>query len=243
MISIYFKEIKSFFSSLIGYLVIAVFLLFIGLFMWVFEDTSILEYKYATMESLFTIAPLLFLLIIPAITMRSFAEENQKGTMEFLLTKPISDVQIILGKYLANLTLVIIALIPTAIYYYSITQLGFPKGNIDGGAVIGSYMGLVFLAMVFLAIGIFSSSLTNNQISAFILSSFTCFLFYLAFSYISTLPIFFGKVDDMIEKIGLEYHYNSISRGKIEWRDIFYFLSMTSFFLWLTTVSLAKRKW
>lgn len=243
MIQIYLKELRSFFSSLIGYLVIGIFLLFIGLFMWVFNDTSVLVYRYATMQTVFTIAPLLFMLIIPALTMRTFAEEKQKGTIEFLLTKPLTDFQILLGKYLASLSLVLICLLPTIIYYYSIYQLGYPKGNIDGGAVFGSYLGLVFLSMVFTAIGIFSSSISTNQISSFILAAFMCFVFYLAFSYLSSLDIFFGTWDAVVQKIGMEYHYESISRGKIEFRDVFYFLSLTSFILWLCLVSLSKRRW
>lgn len=243
MISIYLKEIRSFFSSLIGYLVIGVFLLFIGLFMWVFTETSVLDYRYASMDSLFSIAPLILLLIIPAVTMRSFAEEKQKGTLELLFTKPIKDWQIIFAKFLAGLTLVLIALLPTIIYYVSIYQLGFPKGNIDGGAVFGSYLGLIFLSIVFLSISIFASSLTQNQISSFILGAFLCFIFYLGFSYASSLPIFFGTTDHIVEKIGMEYHYQSISRGKIEYRDLFYFISLAGFFYWLTLVSLSKRKW
>ncbi len=243
MLSIYLKELRSFFSSLIGYLVIGVFLLFVGLFMWVFNDTSILEYRYASMDSLFSIAPLLFMLIIPALTMRTFAEEKQKGTLEFLFTKPLKDYQIVLAKYFASFSLVILALLPTIIYYYSIHQLGFPKGNIDGGAVIGSYLGLCCLALVFIAIGIFASCITSNQISAFILGAFLCFMFFLSFSYLSSLSIFFGRLDHLVEKIGLEYHYQSISRGKIEFRDIFYFLSLASFFIWLSLVAISKRKW
>lgn len=243
MLSIYLKEIRTFFSSLIAYLVIGVFLLFIGLFMWVFKDTSVLDYRFASMQSLFNIAPLILMLIIPALTMRSFADEKQNGTLEFLFTKPVKEYQIVLAKYFASFTLVIVALIPTLIYFYSITQLGLPKGNIDGGAVMGSYLGLIFLTLVFLAIGNFASSITENQISSFILAAFLCFMFYLSFGYLSSMNVFFGKWDLVVEKIGMEYHYNSISRGKIEFRDIFYFISLASFFVWLTMVSLSKRKW
>lgn len=243
MLSIYLKEIRSFFSSLIAYLVIGVFLLFVGLFMWVFKDTSVLDYRFASMHSLFAIAPMILMLIIPALTMRTFADEKQNGTLEFLFTKPVKEYQIVLAKYLASFTLVVVALIPTLIYYYSICQLGLPKGNIDGGAVFGSYLGLIFLSLVFLAIGNFASSITENQISSFILGAFLCFLFYMSFSYLSSMDFFFGKWDNVVEKIGLEYHYQSISRGKIEFRDIFYFISLASFFIWLTMVSLSKRKW
>ncbi|MEO1624977.1 MAG: ABC transporter permease, partial [Bacteroidota bacterium] len=193
MLSIFFKEVNTFFSSLIGYIVIGTFLVIMGLVMWVFPDYSILGYEYATMDQLFGIAPVIFVFLIPAITMRSFAEENQTGTIELLVTRPLSDWQIIGGKYLACLLLVIFAILPTLCYYYSVYQLGAPKGNLDSGAIMGSYIGLVLLGGVFVAIGIFASSLTNNQIVAFILATFLCFFFYYAFFYLSKLPIFVGK--------------------------------------------------
>lgn len=242
MLSIYRKEINSFFSSLIGYMVITVFLVMIGLFMWVFSETNILDYNYATLEQLFSIAPLVFLFLIPAITMRSFAEENQKGTIEFLSTKPLTDLQIILGKYFANLTLVVFALLPTLIYYYSVYQLGSPPGNLDSGGILGSYIGLFFLSAVFVAIGMWASSITDNQIVAFILGAFLCFVFHWAFSYLSMLPLFTGSLDAFINKIGINYHYSSISRGVLDSRDIIYFLSMIVIFLLATHTSLSGRK-
>lgn len=243
MLSIYWKEINSFFSSLIAYMVIAVFLIMTGLFMWVFTDTSILEYNYATLEQLFSIAPLVFLFLIPAITMSSFAEENQKGTIEFLATKPLTDLQIVLGKYFANFTLVLFALLPTLIYYYSVHHLGSPPGNLDSGGILGSYVGLTFLAGVFVAIGMWASSITNNQIVAFIFGAFLCFFFHWAFSYLANLPFFAGSVDSIISKIGITYHYSSISRGVLDSRDIIYFISMIVIFLLATLTSLGRRKW
>lgn len=224
-------------------MVLVIFLLITGLFMWVFSDTSVVNYNYASMGQLFTIAPLVFLFLIPALTMQSFADEKQRGTMEFLNTKPLTDFQIVGGKYFACLTLVILALVPTLLYYYSIYQLGAPKGNVDNGAVIGSYTGLMFLSAVYVAVGIFMSSLTENQIVAFILTAFSCFLLYFAFGFLGDLAIFFGKMDDMVKSVGIEYHYENISKGRIDSRDVIYFLSLTGFFIWLTLVSLDKRRW
>ena len=243
MISIVFKEINSFFSSLIGYLVIATFLVFIGLFMWVFTDTSVLDNRYASLSQLFAIAPMIFVFLIPALTMRSFAEEKQNGTIEFLNTKPIKESTILLGKYFGNLLLVVITLLPTLIYVYSVHSLGAPVGNLDMGEVVGSYMGLLLLGSLFTAIGIFTSSLTENQIVAFLIATVSCFLVYLGFDYLSRLPIFFGNSDLLVQKIGAEYHYAAISKGKVELRDVVYFLTMIGFFLWLTWVSLNRRKW
>ncbi len=243
MLSIFLKEINTFFSSLIGYIVIGVFLAMMGLIMFVFPDTSILEYKFATMEQLFEIAPQIFLFLIPAITMRTFAEEQQSGTIELLATRPLTDLAIIMGKYLAAQTLVVFALLPTLLYYYTVHQLGDPVGNLDSGAIIGSYIGLFFLAATFVAIGIFASSLTNNQIVAFILAAFLCFFLYWGFFYLSKLPIFFGKVDDIVQMIGIDYHYDSISRGILDTRDIIYFISVTALFIMMTVVSMERRKW
>lgn len=243
MWSIYKKELSTFFSSLIGYIVIGVFLINMGLFMWVFADYSILNYNYASLDQLFSIAPMIFMFLIPAITMRSFAEENQTGTIELLTTKPVRDSEIILGKYLACLTLVIFAILPTLIYYYSVYQLGSPKGNLDSGAIMGSYIGLVFLGACFVAIGLFASSLSNNQIVAFILATFLCFFFHWAFYFLSKLPIFVGRLDDIIQKTGIDYHYNSISRGVIDTRDLIYFISVIALFIFLTQTVLLRRKW
>ncbi len=243
MLSIFAKEVNSFFSSLIGYIVIAVFLIILGLVMFVFPDTSLLDYKFATLDQLFDIAPMIFLFIVPAITMRFFAEENQQGTIELLATKPVRELEIVLGKYLAALLLVVFALLPTLLYYYTLYQLGSPKGNLDSGAILGSYIGLFFLAAVFAGIGIFASSLTNNQIVAFILATFLCFLLYYGFDYLSNLPVFVGRFDDLVQMIGIDYHYSSISRGVLDSRDLVYFLSVIAFFILLTLISLERRKW
>ena len=243
MWSIYTKEIQTFFSGLTGYIVLIVFLVMTGMFMWVISNTSVLNYNYASLGQLFSIAPLVFIFLIPAVTMQSFAEEKQQRTMEFLTTKPLRDTDIILGKFAACLTLVFVAILPTLIYYYSIVQLGSPIGNIDSGAVLGSYIGLMFLAGGFTAIGLLMSSLTSNQIIAFILAAFACFTIYWVFDFISTQDIFYGKSDDLVKYIGMEYHYDNISKGRIDSKDIIYFLSIIVLFIWLTKISLDKRKW
>jgi ABC-2 type transport system permease protein len=242
MSSIYWKDIHSFFSSLTAYFVIAVFLSFLGLFMWVFTDTSILEYNYASLDQLFSMAPLIFIFLIPAITMRSLSEEIQSGTMELLSTKPISDLSIISAKFLANFTLVIFALLPTLLYYYSVHALGSPKGNLDSGAILGSYIGLCLLGAGFVAIGMFASAITKNQVVAFVLGAFLCFFCYWAFHFLSSLPVFFGKVDDIIQNLGIYQHYLSISRGVLDSRDILYFLSLTGLFLFFTWYSIKNSK-
>ncbi len=239
MLSIFKKEISSFFSSLIGYIVIGVFLIVIGLITWVFPDTSILTYNYAGLDPLFSFAPLVFLFLIPAITMRSFSEEFQHGTMEFLSTKPITDVQLLGGKFLANFCLVMLALIPTFIYYFSVYQLGSPKGNLDSGGILGSYIGLSLLSAAFVSIGIFASTLTRNQVVAFVLAVLCCVMMYSLFSILSELPIFVGSWDEMISKVGMSYHYKSLSRGLLDTRDIIYFLTVIFFFLYLTKYSLS----
>jgi len=243
MLSIFRKEINAFFSSLIGYIVVGVFLVALGLVMFVFPDSSLLEYKYATLNQLFTVAPQIFMFLIPAVTMRSFAEEQQSGTIEILATRPITDLQIVLGKYGANIILVLFALLPTALYYYTVYQLGSPKGNLDSGAIIGSYIGLFLLAAVFVAIGIFASSITSSQIIAFILATFLCFIWHYGFFFFSKLPIFVGTVDDVVQMLGIDYHYESISRGVVDTRDLVYFFSVIIFFIALTLTALQRRKW
>lgn len=243
MLAVYLKELNAFLSSVTGWLALIVFLLVVGLFVWIFPDTSVLEYGYATLDGLFTTAPWVFLFLIPAITMRSFSEELSSGTFELLITKPLKDTEIILGKYLAALTLVFFALLPTAIYYLSVYRLGSPAGNIDNGATAGSYIGLLLLASAFIAIGIFSSSVTRSQIVAFVLAVFLCFFFFIAFDYLSKLNIFYAKADDVVELIGINAHYDSISRGVVDTRDIVYFLTFNALFLLLTHLVLQSRKW
>lgn len=243
MFSIFRKEINAFFSSLVGYIVVGIFLVAMGLWMWVFPASSILEGGYATLDTLFAMAPMIFLFLIPAVTMRSFAEEKQSGTIELLVTRPLSDWQIVGGKFLACLVLVGFALLPTLLYYITVYQLGETKGNLDSGGIFGSYIGLMFLAGAFVSIGVFASSLTNNQIVAFVLATFLCFFVDLAFDALSRLPVFFGKTDDIVQAIGIQYHYESMSRGVLDTRDIIYFLSVIAVFLAATVLSLGKRRW
>ena len=243
MLTLFKKEIRAFLSSLIGYLAICVFLLLVGLFLWVLpSDYNILTNGYAGLDSLFSLAPWVFLFLVPAITMRSLADEKKAGTIEFLLTKPLTDLQIILAKYFAGITLVLFALLPTLLYYYSVYKLGNPIGNMDAGGMWGSYLGLFFLASAFTAIGIFASSLSDNQIIAFILAVFLCFFSYTGFEYISALDLF-GKVDDLIQFLGISNHYTSMSRGVIDTRDIIYYLSVNAIFILLTKTVLESRKW
>jgi ABC-2 type transport system permease protein len=243
MVTLLVKEINAFLSSLIGYIVITVFLLINGLFLWVFPmEFNIIDYGYASIDGLFMLAPFVFLFLIPAITMRSFADENKSGTIELLVTKPISDLQIILAKYFAGLILVLFSLLPTLIYFVSVYRLGLPVGNMDTGGAWGSYIGLLFLGAGFVAIGLFCSSVTNNQIVSFILAVFLCGFFYLGFEFIYSFELF-GKFDLFIQQLGINAHYVSLSRGVIDTRDVLYFLSLITIFILLTKMSLEKRKW
>lgn len=243
MLALFTKEINSFLSSLTGYLVIAVFLLINGLFLWVFStEFNILDFGYANLDGLFVLAPFVFLFLVPAITMRSFADEQKSGTIEMLLTKPISDLQIITAKYLSSLSLVIFSLLPTIIYYFTVYQLGLPKGNLDTGGIMGSYIGLFFLGATFTAIGIFSSSITDNQILSFILAVIISGFMYLGFELVFSFSLF-GSFDLFIKQMGISSHYSSISRGVIDTRDILYFLSLIALFLSFTKLALASRRW
>jgi ABC-2 type transport system permease protein len=242
VIQILLKEINTFLNSLIAYIIIAIFLTGIGLLLWVFPETSVLEYGYADMGSFFSLCPYIFMFLIPAITMRMFSEEKRGGTLELLLTRPIRDIDIILGKYLAGVFLVAFSILPTILYYITISYLGNPSGNIDTAAVIGSYFGLFLLGAVFTSIGIFSSSFTENQVIAFIIAVFLSFLLYFGFSAISGLAIF-GRNSDIIDQMGILYHYNSMSKGLIDSRDVIYFLSVISGMIMLTNLILRSRKW
>ena len=243
MWSIFKKEVNLFFSSLIGYVAILVFLLAISLFMWVFPDTNVLDYGFATMDTLFVTAPWVFMFLIPAITMRSFSEEINTGTYELLATRPLREIEIIMGKYFAALFLFVFSIAPTLIYFWSLLQLGAPPGNLDTGAIWGSYLGLLFLGGSFIAIGLFASSITNNQIVAFIAGLALCFVFYIAFDFLSSLPIFYARIDDLVESFGINAHYNSISRGVVDTRDIVYFLSLIALFILFTKTALESRRW
>jgi ABC-2 type transport system permease protein len=233
MLAILKKEINSFFSSPIGYLVIGLFLLLNGLFLWVFKgDFNILDYGFADLSSFFLIAPWILMFLIPAVTMRSFSDEKKQGTLELLLTKPISKIHIVLGKYFGALLLIIIALIPTFLYVYTIYQLGNPSGNLDFGSTIGSYFGLLFLLISYTAIGVFASTLSENQIVAFLIAISLCFIFYIGFDGIANLTS-----NLFIEQLGMSYHFKSISKGVLDTRDIIYFLSVTVFFIVFTKLN------
>lgn len=243
MIALLYKELGSFLTSLIGYIVIMIFLLAMGLFLWVFPGNfNILDSGYSSLESLFVIAPWVFMFLIPAITMRSFAEERRTGTIELLLTRPLSEWQIVVAKYLAGLTLVLLALLPTLVYYFSISDLGNPAGNIDSGATWGSYAGLLLLGGSFVSIGLFSSSLTENQIVSFIIGFFLCFFCYFGFDSIASLELL-RPVDHIIINLGINAHFASMSRGVIDTRDLVYFISFTVFFMALTRFRLLSRSW
>ncbi|MFM9910708.1 MAG: gliding motility-associated ABC transporter permease subunit GldF [Chitinophagaceae bacterium] len=234
------KEFRQFFSSLTGYIAIVVFLLLNGLFLFVFPETNLLDFGYATLDKFFELSPRILLLLIPAITMRSFSDEFKTGTFELLQTKPISRWQLVMGKYLGALMVVVIALLPTLIYIISVQQLS-AEGGIDTGATIGSYIGLFFLSAVFTAIGICCSSYTSNAVVAFIISGFVCFILYSGFNAISRIPAFESGADYFIEMAGIDFHYRSISRGVIDTRDIIYFFSGIGLFLILTHRNLVKR--
>ncbi|MEP0212991.1 MAG: gliding motility-associated ABC transporter permease subunit GldF [Cellulophaga sp.] len=238
MYAIYKREIQSFFTSPIGYMVIGLFLIFSGLFLWVFKgEYNIFDYGFADLSNFFFLVPWIFLFLIPAITMKSFSEERKTGTLELLFIKPISLWQTVLGKFLGTLTLVIIAIIPTFLYVYSLSQLGQTVGNIDMGVVFGSYFGLLFLMASYTAIGIFASTLSQNQIVAFLLALILCFVCFYGFQGISTL-FTDGGTSVAIASLGMKAHFESIARGVIDTRDLIYFISLTVFFLFLTVIQL-----
>lgn len=237
------KEVRSFLGSLLGYLVIITFLLLISLFLWVFPgDFNILDAGYAGLDNLFLLAPWVYLFLIPAVTMRSFAEEKRTGTLELLFTKPLSDFQIVTAKWLGGVVLVILSLTPTLMIWYSVYQLGSPAGNLDTGGTLGSYIGLFFLSLAFVSIGIFASACSGNQVVSFIFSLFLCFFIYMGFEAISDLSIFRGA-DNIISQLGIHFHYKSLSRGVIDTRDLVYFAGLTFLFLTATKTVLESRKW
>lgn len=242
MIQVFAKEFNSFLNSLIAYIVIAVFLVGIGLLIWVFPETSVLDYGYADLDTLFSLGPYVFVFLIPAITMKSFAEERKIGTLELLLTKPLTDWDVVIGKFLASFLLMIVAILPTIVYYISIFQLGEPVGNIDTPGVIGSYIGLILLGGVFCAVGVFASSVTNNQIVSFLLAAFLCITFYSGFDALSTLAST-GTLALRIKQFGILYHYESLSRGLIDSRDLIYFFSVAGILIVGTKTVLSSRQW
>ncbi|WP_289062529.1 gliding motility-associated ABC transporter permease subunit GldF [uncultured Zobellia sp.] len=238
MLAIFKREIQSFFTSPIGYLVIGLFLTLNGLFLWVFKGPfNIFDYGFADLSNFFLLAPWVFLFLIPAITMKSFSEEKKLGTLELLFIKPLSIWQTVLGKFFGTLTLGIIALVPTLLYVLTISQLGTTVGNLDTGLVIGSYFGTLFLMSCYTAIGLFTSTLSENQIVAFIMGLILCFLFYYGFEGLSTI---FGSGDTSVSiaSLGMKHHFESVARGVLDTRDLVYFITLTLFFLFLTVVQL-----
>jgi len=239
MLAILKKELNLFFASPIGYLVIAIFLIINGLFLWVFKgDFNILNAGFADLNNFFFITPWFFIFLIPAITMRSFTDEIKLGTIEILKTKPITSWQIILGKYLGAFILIILAIIPTVTYVFTIIKLGNPIGNLDLGSTLGSYFGLLFIASTFTAIGLFTSTLSNNQIVAFIIGVTLSFFMFYGFEAIAEL---YTAQNIAIENLGLNAHFKSMSRGVMDTKDVIYFISVTFFFLFLTKLKLDKQ--
>lgn len=243
MIALFKKEISSYFASITGYLVIIIFLTIMGLFTWVFPGSfNILDVGYSNIDTLFVLSPWVFLFLVPAVTMRFFSEERKTGTIDMLFAKPLSDFNIVIAKYLTGLVIVIVALLPTITYYFTVYFYGNPVGNIDSGSVWGSYIGLILLAAIYVAIGIFASSLTENQIIAFLLGIVLSFVFFFGFDALGSLPLF-KNIASFIFYLGINEHYKSISRGVVDSRDIVYFISIIYIFLLLTKIKLSSRKW
>lgn len=242
MLALFKKELSGYFSSAIGYIAILVFLIVMGLILWVFPDSfNVLDFGYANINGFFILAPFIFLFLIPAITMRTFAEEKRTGTFETLSSKPLSSMQIVLAKYFSSCGVILLSLVPTLVFYYTVYYLGSTVGNIDSGAVFGSYAGLFLLGISFTAIGVFCSSLTDNQIIAFIFSALICTFMYLGFETIYQMRIF-GDMLLFVKNLGMQAHYASLSRGVIDTRDVVYYLSIIFVFLMFTKFSIERRK-
>lgn len=242
MYAVFKREIFSLLNAMMAYITIGVFLLALGLLLWFFPETSILEYGYAELTGFFSLAPFLFMFLIPAITMRTFAEERREGTYLLLATRPLSDWQIIIAKYLACFVLVVFALLPTLIYWVSVYKLGLPQGNIDKGAVIGSYIGLLLLGSAFTSIGVFASSFTRNQVIAFAIAVFICFIGYNGFDALAQI-FSVQYLEGVFLGLSINMHYQSMSRGVLDTRDLVYFISLIVFFLGLTKLVVGGRKW
>ncbi|WP_299534583.1 gliding motility-associated ABC transporter permease subunit GldF [Ulvibacterium sp.] len=242
MLAIFKREIQSFFTSSIGYLVIGLFFLLNGLFLWVFQGPfNIFDYGFADLGNFFLLAPWIFLLLIPALTMRSFSEEKKLGTLELQLIKPITHWQLVMGKFLGTFALVLTTLLPTFLYVHTISQLGVTPGNLDLGLVYGSYIGLLFLAATYNAIGLFTSVLNENQIMAFMLSTVLCFFMYYGFEALATL-IPDSRLGLFIKELGMKAHFESVARGVLDSRDLIYFISLTGFFLGMIVIQLKYGK-
>lgn len=243
MLALFKKEINQFFSSITGYLSVILFLVANGLFLLVFPDTNLFQDGYATLEVMFRMAPWILLLLLPAATMRMFSEEWRTGTMEFLLTRPLGAWEIVTGKYLSGIFFLVFALVPTLTYFFTLRSLAADPALLDMGALAGSYLGLFLLGSVFTAIGLWASSVSAQTMVAFLLSVFTCFIIYTGFDALSRIPALAGGVDYYLQLLGIQYHYQSISRGVISLQDLVYFFSMDGLFLYLTKLSLDHRKW
>ena len=240
MISIAKKELRQFFSNLTGYITIILFLLVMGFFLFFLKDTNLFDFGYATLDQFFDLAPWIFLFLIPALSMRSFADEIKSGTFEILQTKPLTNWQIVMGKYFAVIIVIIVTLLPTLLYIYTIHYLA-AGGGIDTGGIAGSYIGLLFLSGVFASISLFCSSITSNAVIAFLVGAFSCLILYFGFNAISKLPVFSGNADYYLEMAGIDFHYRNISRGVIDTRDIVYFISIIFLFLFSTQKILSKK--
>lgn len=239
MRSLYIKEINAFFGSLTGYLVLALFLVALGLIVWIFPESSVLDYGYADLEALFSYTPYVFTFLIPALSMRAISEERKTGTWELLRTSPLSLIQIILAKYFALITLVFLAVLPTLLYAYSIVQLGDPVGNLDIAGFFGSWIGLLMIGATFAAVGLFASSLTSQQVVAFVLGVFLCFVLYFGFTALA--EILTGEIAYLVEELSLSYHYISLSRGVVDSRDLFFLLGMIWLFLGASVMVLRNK--
>lgn len=242
MLSIFRKEVNQFLNSLLGYMVLIVFLTATGLLFWVFPQGNVLDYGFAEMGTFFSLTPFVFIFLIPAITMRSIAEEKKSGTLEWLLTRPLSEWQIIAGKFLASWVLSLMALVPTLFYFFSLYLLGSPAGNIDAAGVAGSYLGLSLLSLVFSAVGIFGSCLTDNQLVAFVISVFLCYFFYSGISSIAAINIW-AKASVVLGNLSLDNHYQALGKGLIDLRDVVFFLSMALILLSAGKLILGSRRW
>jgi ABC-2 type transport system permease protein len=241
MLNIFWKEISEYLSSLIAYVVIGVFLTALGLLMWVFPETNVLDYGYTDMGTLFTMGPFVLMFLIPAITMKMFAEELKTGSFEILAVKPVSIYDIVFGKYLASWMITIIAILPTGVYFFSLFQLANPKGNIDIAGITGSYIGLILLASVFTAVGILASSLTKNQVISFVLAAFLSFILFSGLNSFANINVW-SDLSLILASLSIEQHYNSLSRGVLDSRDIIYLLIVNIMLLFFTSLNLKWRR-
>ena len=243
MFAIFRKEISGFFSSLTGYIVIIIFLLINSLFMWVLPgEWNVLDSGYAGLDTIFSLSPWIFLFLVPAITMRMIAEEKRVGTIELIYSRPLTERAVVYGKFFASVALVLLALLPCLVYYLSVFYLGETHGNLDKGGISGAFTGLIFLAAIYASAGIFSSSLTDNQVIAFLISVLTCFIMFTGFDSIAFLPGL-KKLNEFVIRLGINEHYRSISRGVIDIRDITYFIAVVVIFNEATRLTMLSRKW